>query len=122
MGLASSMLREATHLENIAVSLPFMIALDSFADRLRDRIQLAPTVGKVGHVVQAAGLIVGSDGPSLWFGEMCEIRSPRTGSNLTAEVVGFRNSRLLLMPYGEAQQIYPGSEVVACEQASLVPV
>lgn len=99
-----------------------MIALDAFADRLRDRIQAAPTVGKVGHVVQAAGLIIESDGPALSLGEVCEIRSPRYGSTLTAEVVGFRNSRLLLMPFGEPQQVYPGSEVVASDQASRVPV
>ncbi len=99
-----------------------MIALDSFADRLRDRIQLAPTVGKVGHVVQAAGLIIESEGPALSLGEVCEIRSPRHDSTLTAEVVGFRNSRLLLMPFGEAHNVYPGSEVVASDQASRVPV
>jgi len=99
-----------------------MIALDAFADRLRDRIQLAPTVGKVGHVVQAAGLIIESDGPALSLGEVCEIRSPRHGTTLTAEVVGFRNSRLLLMPFGEPQNVYPGSEVVASDHASRVPV
>ena len=99
-----------------------MIALDTFANRLRDRIQTAPTVGKVGHVVQAAGLIIESDGPALSLGEVCEIRSPRHDATLTAEVVGFRNSRLLLMPYGEAHHVYPGSEVVGCEQASQVPV
>jgi len=99
-----------------------MTALDSFADRLRDRIQLAPTVGKVGHLVQAAGLIIESDGPALSLGEVCEIRSPRHGTTLTAEVVGFRNSRLLLMPFGEAHNVYPGSEVVASDRASKVPV
>jgi len=98
------------------------MALDTFADRLRDRIQVAPTVGKVGHVVQAAGLIIESDGPALSLGEVCEIRSPRHGSTLAAEVVGFRNSRLLLMPYGEAQNVYPGSEVVASDHAARVPV
>jgi len=96
--------------------------LDSFASRLRDRIQLTPVVGKVGHVVQAAGLIIESDGPALSLGEVCEIRSPRHGTTLIAEVVGFRNSRLLLMPFGESQNVYLGSEVVASDHASRVPV
>ncbi|MEA3212876.1 MAG: flagellum-specific synthase [Chthoniobacter sp.] len=99
-----------------------MIALDSIANGLRDRIQLAATVGKVGHVVQAAGLIIESDGPALSLGAVCEIRSPRHGTTLTAEVVGFRNSRLLLMPFGEPQNVYPGSEVVASDHASRAPV
>jgi len=96
--------------------------LDSLAGRLRDRIQFAPVVGKVGHVVQAAGLIIESDGPALSLGEVCEIRSPRHGTTLIAEVVGFRNSRLLLMPFGESQNVYLGSEVVASDHASRVPV
>jgi flagellum-specific ATP synthase len=99
-----------------------MIALESFADQLRDRIKVAPTVTKIGHVVEAAGLIIESEGPALSLGDVCEIRSPRHDSTLVAEVVGFRNSRLLLMPYGEPQNVYPGSEVVASEQAGGVPV
>lgn len=99
-----------------------MTTLEAFGDRLRDRIQLAPTVAKVGHVAQAAGLIIESDGPALSLGEICEIRSPRHGSTLTAEVVGFRNSRLLLMPFGEPKDVYPGCEVVASAHGSLAPV
>lgn len=99
-----------------------MIALDTFADRLRDRIQAAPTVGKVGRVVQAAGLIIESDGPALSLGDVCEIRSPRHDATLTAEVVGFRSSRLLLMPFGEPHHVYPGSEVVGSSHISSVPV
>jgi len=99
-----------------------MNTIDNFADRLRDRIKLIPTVNKVGHVVQAAGLIIESDGPALSLGEVCEIRSPRHGTTLSAEVVGFHNSRLLLMPFGEPHNVYPGSEVVASDQVSRVPV
>ncbi len=99
-----------------------MTELANIAENLRGRIQGAQTMVKVGRVIQAAGLIIESEGPALSLGEVCEIRSPRSGSTLTAEVVGFRNSRLLLMPFGEPQNVYPGSEVLAKESASSVPV
>jgi len=99
-----------------------MMTLDSIAERMRQQIQQAPTVGKIGHVVNAAGLVIESDGPALSLGEVCQIQSPRHDFTLTAEVVGFRNSRLLLMPYGDAHQVYPGCEVVAGSNSSKVPV
>ena len=39
-----------------------------------------------------------------------------------AEVVGFRGSRLLLMPYWQTQHIHPGCRTVAAEGQSYVPV
>ena len=44
---------------------------------------------------------------------MCRILSARDGSETLAEVVGFRNHHLLLMPLGELHGICPGSEVIA---------
>jgi flagellum-specific ATP synthase len=99
-----------------------MMSLDSIANRLHQQIQSAPMVGKIGHVVQAAGLVIESEGPALSLGEVCEIRSSRHGVALKAEVVGFRNSRLLLMPYGDSYQVHPGCEVVAAPHATRVPV
>ena len=39
-----------------------------------------------------------------------------------AEVVGFRNQNLLLMPLGQMEGIYPGCEVVGTGAAMQVPV
>ena len=99
-----------------------MNSLTAAADRFRTQIQRTPILGKTGRVVHAAGLIIESDGPALSLGEVCEIRSERHGSTIAAEVVGFRESRLLLMPYGDLQNIHPGCEVVACDHHSRTPV
>jgi len=66
-----------------------------------------------GRVVQLIGLVVESEGPLAALGEVCRIQSARPGEETLAEVVGFRNHHLLLMPLGELHGIHPGSEVIA---------
>jgi flagellum-specific ATP synthase len=59
------------------------------------------------------GLVVESEGPVAAIGEVCRIHSMRGEESALAEVVGFRNHNLLLMPLGELRGIHPGSEVIA---------
>ena len=66
-----------------------------------------------GRVVQLIGLVIESEGPLAAMGEVCRIQSARHEGHTLAEVVGFRNHHLLLMPLGEMHGIHPGSEVVA---------
>jgi flagellum-specific ATP synthase len=85
-------------------------------NRIRDalaRVRAAPTVETRGRVVQLIGLVVESEGPMAAVGEVCRIESARHDESTLAEVVGFRNHHLLLMPLGEIRGIHPGSEVIA---------
>jgi flagellum-specific ATP synthase len=66
-----------------------------------------------GRVVQLIGLVIESAGPLAAVGEVCRIDSARHDGSTLAEVVGFRNHHVLLMPLGEVHGIHPGSEVVA---------
>ena len=66
-----------------------------------------------GRVVQLIGLVIESEGPLCAVGEMCRIESARHDGSTLAEVVGFRNHHVLLMPLGEIRGIHPGSEVIA---------
>jgi flagellum-specific ATP synthase len=86
------------------------------ADRLNNAIQRvreARVTETCGRVVQLIGLVVESEGPLAAMGEVCHIQSGRHGGVTLAEVVGFRNHHLLLMPLGEIHGIHPGSEVIA---------
>lgn len=86
------------------------------ANRLENAIQRvrdAHVTETCGRVVQLIGLVVESEGPLAAVGEVCLIQSGRHGSTTLAEVVGFRNHHLLLMPLGEIHGIHPGSEVIA---------
>ena len=85
-------------------------------DRLSHAIQRvrdARVTETCGRVVQLIGLVVESEGPLAAVGEVCHIQSGRHGATTLAEVVGFRNHHLLLMPLGEIHGIHPGSEVIA---------
>ncbi len=103
-----------------------MIDFDTFNQRLQT---LSP-VQKIGRVAQVTGLVIEADGPNVGLGDVCEIR-PGAGERafsfssrppLYAEVVGFREHRLLLMPLGEIGRLGPGAEVVACPTASTLAV
>ncbi|MCC6445226.1 MAG: flagellar protein export ATPase FliI [Armatimonadetes bacterium] len=75
-----------------------------------------------GKVSQVIGLVIESLGPPAQIGERCLIHYNRTRPPMDAEVVGFRDNKVLLMPLGEMDGIKPGSEVVATGHALSVPV
>ena len=77
------------------------------------RVREARVTETCGRVVQLIGLVVESEGPLAALGEVCRIQSARDEGDMLAEVVGFRNHHLLLMPLGELHGIHPGSEVMA---------
>src|SRR5579859_3442415 len=86
------------------------------SSRLKDatrRVREARVTETCGRVVQLIGLVVESEGPLAAMGEVCRIQSARHDGYTLAEVVGFRNHHLLLMPLGEIHGIHPGSEVIA---------
>ncbi len=66
-----------------------------------------------GTVTQLVGLALESAGPVSRIGDMCRVYSPREDSWTDAEVVGFRDNRILLMPFGKLAGIGPGCRVEA---------
>ena len=63
-----------------------------------------------GRVTKIAGLVVDADGPLISIGSRCTIRTVM-GTDIYAEINGFRDDRVVLMPYGENEGIAPGSIV-----------
>ena len=77
-----------------------------------ERIERASPVQVRGRVKEVVGLLMRAVVPETWVGEMCLIRNPRSAVPVKAEVVGFRDGDVLLMPLGELVNIGPHSEVV----------
>jgi flagellum-specific ATP synthase len=75
-----------------------------------------------GLVRQVIGLVIESEGPLVAVGEVCRIESARHDGSTLAEVVGFRNNHVLLMPLGETHGIHPGSEVISLGRPLQAPV
>lgn len=71
------------------------------------------TLWQDGKVIEVIGLIIASTGPTTSVGELCEIYPNPDSEPVLAEVVGFRENKVLLMPLGELSGINPGSLVVA---------
>jgi flagellum-specific ATP synthase len=90
--------------------------------RARMRLRSSPMIERHGRVVQMIGLVIESRGPMAAIGDICRIESPSNREGVLAEVVGFRNKNLLLMPLGELQGIYPGSLVISTGAPLRVPV
>jgi flagellum-specific ATP synthase len=75
-----------------------------------------------GRVEQVVGLVIESTGPSVSIGESCYITRSGTEDPIPAEVVGFRQNRVLLMPLGEMRGLGPGSEVIPSDGSFKIPV
>jgi flagellum-specific ATP synthase len=66
---------------------------------------------RLGRIEQIVGLTVEANGPSCNIGDICIISAEDSNREMTAEVVGFRGSKVLLMPYGDMSGIGYGSTV-----------
>ena len=94
-------------------------AIAPLVEVLRTQVRHLPPVQRVGTVTGVAGLIIESDGPNVGLGELCLIRSSRDDFSVRAEVVGFREHRVLLMPLGETAGLHVGCEVAATDRPPL---
>lgn len=90
--------------------------------QVRARLRTMPLVERHGRVIQMIGLVIESQGPMSAIGDICRIESSSNAEGVLAEVVGFRNEHLLLMPLGDLTGIHPGSQVVATGAPLRVPV
>jgi len=63
-----------------------------------------------GTVVRVSGLTVESNGPVTGLGELCGIHL-RDGRRILAEVVGFQNDHLILLPLEYIEGISPGDTI-----------
>ena len=91
-------------------------------EHLLHRVQKTRLFEHRGLVRQVIGLVIESEGPLAAVGEVCRIESARHDGSTLAEVVGFRNNLVLLMPLGEMQGIHPGSEVISLGRPLQAPV
>jgi flagellum-specific ATP synthase len=75
-----------------------------------------------GRVQEMVGLVISSRGPESAVGRICEIEMPPPGEPITAEVVGFRQGEVLLMPQGEVRGVRPHARVVLQAREAMVQV
>jgi flagellum-specific ATP synthase len=74
-----------------------------------------------GKVIKAAGLVLEASGPGLCVGSLCAVHTPE-GHTVPVEIVGFKQGRVVAMPFGEVKGIKPGSRMVDLNRKSFAEV
>ncbi len=66
---------------------------------------------RLGKVTKVVGLTIESIGPTAKLKDLCRIITRDTNQVIHAEVVGFRDDRVILMPYDQTEGVGLGSRV-----------
>ncbi len=80
-------------------------------DRLGEAIATAPRVAVYGRVTRVIGQVVEVSSLPVAVGEVCRV-APDDHHGILAQVVGFHERGILLMPLGDIQGIHPGALVM----------
>jgi flagellum-specific ATP synthase len=75
-----------------------------------------------GNVERVVGLTVEFSGPPVNIGEICHIYPSKSKIPVKAEVVGFKDNKMLLMPFNTLTGIGPGSIVESTGLPFTIPV
>jgi flagellum-specific ATP synthase len=103
---------------------------DTFMSELKGEINWDGYLGAIsscqpikleGKIVKVAGIVAEGHGPGLSVGNLCAIENS-DGTDVQAEVVGFKDKRVIIMPYGEMRGIRPGSRIVDISKRPTVQV
>lgn len=81
--------------------------------RYREVLNSSDFIEYNGTVSRVVGLSIESKGPKTKIGEICLIRDINCSASVPAEVVGFKDNKVILMPLGNMNGIGPGSSVVS---------
>ncbi|MFC5743553.1 FliI/YscN family ATPase [Dyella tabacisoli] len=91
-------------------------------DRYRNLLGDKPLVHMSGSLLGFNGLVIEAYGPDASIGELCEIDGDEPGQRIRAEVIGFRDGHVLLMPFGHLRGVSVGAKVRSLGSMLQVPV
>jgi flagellum-specific ATP synthase len=92
----------------------------SYLQDCRTLLAITEPMQVSGRVTRVAGLVMEAVGLKLPVGSACSIPL-QNGAKVEAEVVGFADDRLFLMPQSDVEGITPGTHVYPVEIAQLLP-
>lgn len=82
-------------------------------DRYFEKINSICPVTVEGQVTKVVGNVIEGNGPAMPVGGICRILSGNMSEPISAEVIGFRDQNILLMPLGKSDGVEPGSSITA---------
>ncbi len=78
-----------------------------------DRLDQETLIDYIGKVKKVLGVMIETKGPLAEMGEVCRIYKLRTSDYIEAEVVGFVDNCVIMMPLGNMKGVAPGCRVVS---------
>lgn len=75
------------------------------------QVRTAETLSHTGKIENIVGMSIEASGGKAAVGDICRIYNGDSGRQVPAEVVGFKNDRILLMPYADMSGISAGNFV-----------
>lgn len=91
-------------------------------EKYNNTLSASNLIKYTGRVSQVVGLTIESHGPAVNLGELCNIYPLKSDSPIKAEVVGFKDSIVCLMPLGSMNGVGPGSRIEAAGKSLSVGV
>lgn len=98
--------------------MEFEASIKSIEDTLAKE-DLCTYIGKVKRI---SGMMIEATGSRYTIGEVCEISTDSDDKTIRAEVVGFNDGRVLLMPYEDIKGIGLGNTVKTTKNKLKIPV
>ncbi len=103
-----------------------MISMDETAfdirwDKYFNALNTCKTILPEGRIHKVVGLIAEGDGLGLGVGNLAIIKNDH-GQEIKAEVIGFRDEKVLLMPYGDIRGLSPGSRIIPLAESPMADV
>lgn len=92
------------------------------AKKLIDQIHQLDMNQKFGNLISFNGLVIESNGPDAKIGELCELMDDNGAVVSLAEVIGFKNEKVLLMPFEKVSGISGSSPIRATGKSLTIPV
>jgi len=94
------------------------IALERYFEKIDS---ISPIIVE-GQVTKVVGNVIEGNGPAMPVGGICQILSRNIREPINAEVIGFRDQNILLMPLGKSDGVEPGSSITAMSFTASIDV
>ena len=91
-------------------------------DKYHDIVTAATPIRANGRVKKVVGLVIEASGPASQIGCVCDISTEGGSGSVCAEVLGFRENSVLLMPLEDVRSLGPGCKVEARKETAHVGV
>lgn len=91
--------------------------------KYKNTLKQIDSLKRFGKVTRVIGLMIESRGPQASIGDLCFIHTiGKSKRKIKAEVVGFKEDTVILMPYTSIKDISPGNLVETTEESLTVKV